>query len=181
MRNFQTSYLEQLSLDEHFNTEQNGIPDHRQLTSSNIYSETSFDKDNVDIIQQLINDTDEDPFQGQQNTPTEDQFEDAPQKQRLAQRSPRTQEQQTTLTIHNLSDPSDVTTINQPNLPNTKHCKFLDVPIGQITEQEGNNQQADGTSTISTSNTNITQPICKPTYITTKLWTTSRFTSVFYT
>ena len=34
----------------------------------------------------------------------------------------------------------------------------MDIPIRQKTDQEGNNQQPYGTSTISTSNTNITQP-----------------------
>ena len=63
-----TSYLERVRLDENFITEQSGTSDNRPSTSSNIIFETSFDNDNLKIIQQHLKDTDEDSFEKQQDT-----------------------------------------------------------------------------------------------------------------
>ena len=74
----------------------------------------------------------------------------------MTQHNNLTHEQQTTVTIQKLSDPSGVTRNNQPSLTFIADSNSLDVR--QIIAQERNTQQPDDTSTTLASNTNITQP-----------------------
>ena len=79
--------------------------------------------------------------------------------QSIAQRSPRSHEQQLTVTIQNRPDSPDVTTNNEPSLTITTDPNLLDKHVRQMTEQERNNQQPDDAFSISLSNTNIKQPL----------------------
>ena len=107
----------------------NETSDNRPYTFSNLMSATSFDNDNLETIQTHLNDTDEDPFQDQQGISQEDQYEDAPQEQPLAQHNTITPQQENTLTIQNFSDQSDVITNNQPSLTVTTDSNLLDIPV----------------------------------------------------
>ena len=110
-------------------------------------------------MQQTFNEY-KDRFRKQQDTPQVEQYEDASQEQPTLQHDTIThEEQQKTLTIQNLSDPSGVTTDKQSSITITTGSNSLDIPFGQIPEHEHNNHNQDDTSTLSTSNTNTTQPL----------------------
>ena len=96
------------------------------------------------------------PYVTTNKTPQENLYEDAPQEQSTSQHNTTTHEQQRTLDIQNLSNPSNVITNIQPSLTITTDPNLLDIPTRHLTEHERNTQQIDDTSTISTSKTNIT-------------------------
>ena len=79
--------------------------------------------------------------------------QDASQEQQLIQLESITNEQQqNTTTVQNLSDRSEVITINLSSLTFTTGSSLLHNPVRQITENESNNHNQDDTSILSTSN-----------------------------
>ena len=73
MRQISRSFYYDHFIDDHFITKHSETSYNRPYTTSNFISETSFDNDNTEIKQQNLSYKHEDPFQGQEDTPQQEE------------------------------------------------------------------------------------------------------------
>ena len=169
---FNTTYFEQINLDDNFTTEYSETSDNRPYITSNISPETTPEEQNFCVLphytrQNTVQSGQDDLvnlFQNQEPHQLNPLYPQLPQASDIQQLNPSE-----TATIQNASEFSEQTvqTVqNTQSLTITNDPNLIQVPTHNITPDQTNNQNQnntlsttqDNTSILSTSHTNVTQP-----------------------
>ena len=163
-------YFEIINFDCNFLLERSETSDSRPYTTSNLISEPSLNEHNPNILQ---HETGQNIVHFHQVNPTEllqnqepQQFNIIQDPQQITKTLQDVPDPSKTATVQNISELSDDTLINPQSLTITKDSNTLQIPVHDITQNPNNNQDQNSTthntnpdniSTLSTSNTNVTQ------------------------
>ena len=169
---FNTDYIEQIHLDTSFIVEHSETSDSRPYTTTNLLSQTSLVEYNPNTLQHntgqnlLHLNQDENielapPQDPQQLNIVSHQYQDTNILQNES-------DQSETVTIQNVSEISDATLNNSHSVTITDDSNAIQIPVHHITQHittdpnqynPNNNPDQENISTLSTSNTHLTQPL----------------------
>ena len=177
LTSFNTQYCELVQFDNIFIVEHSETSDNRPYTTSNNFSETSFNENDRNILQsdpnqsilQFNPDDNTDLFQNPQPQQQENITHDQQQNTTLRNQSDSSE----TDTIRNVSEKSDINNKNSQNFTTSNDSNVLQVPVRQETQNTNDNLTQDNTFTLSTSHITVTQPLHTQNNITSQSRSTS--------